>query len=74
MINSILQWAGTISLFIMYILMSFYPQLYPYDLIAGGVGGLCYFSWSLRTHNMPQVLVNLAGITVCLIGLFRVWG
>ena len=74
MINSTLQWAGTSALLTMYILMSFFPQLYPYNLVAGCCGGLLYFTWSVRVHNRPQVLVNLAGIVVTLAGLYKAWG
>ncbi len=74
MLNSLLQWAGTSALLTMYILMSFYPELHPWNLVAGMVGGMCYFTWSLRTANKPQQLVNLAGILVCVAGLLRAWG
>lgn len=74
MLNSVLQWAGTSALLCMYILMSFYPNLYPWNLVAGCVGGMCYITWSLRTRNKPQVLVNLAGIVVCVAGLFKALG
>jgi hypothetical protein len=58
----------------MYILMSFYPQLYPFNLVAGMLGGSFYLAWSLRVYNKAQVLVNLAGILVCIAGLFKAWG
>mgnify|MGYP006283679351 CR=1 FL=1 len=74
MLNSILQWAGTCALLTMYVLMSFYPQLYPWNLVAGLCGGGFYLAWSLRLKNKPQVLVNLAGITVCAAGLYKVLG
>jgi len=71
MLNSILQWAGTSCLLTMYILMSFYPNLYPANLVAGCLGGMFYFAWSFRVRNKAQVLVNLAGIVVCIAGLFK---
>lgn len=74
MLNSALQWAGTSALLCMYILMSFYPNLYPYNLVAGCIGGLCYFGWSMRTRNKAQIIVNLAGIVVTLAGLYKAWG
>ena len=73
MINTTLQWAGTSALLCMYILMSFFPNLYPYNLVAGCVGGLCYFIWSLRVRNKAQVIVNCAGILVCIAGLIKAW-
>ena len=74
MINSALQWAGTASLLTMYVLMSFYPQLHPWNLVAGMMGGAFYLTWSVRVRNKAQVLVNLAGIVVCLAGLYNAWG
>ena len=71
MLNSALQWAGTACLLTMYVLMSFYPNLYPANLVAGMCGGLLYFVWSYRVRNKAQVLVNLAGILVCVAGLIR---
>ena len=73
MLNSTLQWAGTSALITMYILMSFFPQLYPYNIVAGCVGGLCYFTWSLRTRNRAQIIVNAAGIIVCVAGLLKAY-
>ena len=72
--NQVLQWLGTTSLLTMYVLMSFYPELHPWNLVAGLMGGSFYCAWSLRVKNRPQILVNLAGITVCVAGLIRAWG
>ena len=71
MLNSALQWAGTACLLTMYVLMSFYPNLFPANLVAGMLGGGFYLVWSVRTKNKAQVLVNLAGILVCVAGLFK---
>lgn len=71
MLNNILQWAGTTALLTMYVLMSFYPNLYPANLVAGMLGGAFYLAWSIRVRNKAQVLVNLAGILVCVAGLIR---
>jgi len=74
MINQLLQWMGTTALIIMYVLMSFYPELHPWNIVAGLIGGICYFTWTLRVANRPQMIVNLAGITVCAMGILRAWG
>jgi hypothetical protein len=71
--NNILQWLGTTALMTMYVIMSFYPELYPWNLVAGMCGGLLYFAWSARTHNKPQMIVNAAGVLVCIMGLWRAW-
>ena len=71
MVNSALQWTGTSCLIVMYVLMSFYPELHPWNIVAGCLGGLCYFTWSLRTRNRAQIIVNAVGITVCIAGLVK---
>ena len=74
MLNTVLQWTGTTCLIGMYVVMSFYPNMYPVNIVLGLLGGLCYFSWSVRTYNRPQVIVNLAGILVCFAGLLKAYG
>ena len=74
MINNILQWLGTVCLISMYVVMSFYPDMFPLNIILGLAGGSFYFAWSVRTYNKPQVFVNLAGIAVCLAGLYKYYG
>jgi len=74
MINGLLQWMGTAALIAMYVVMSYFPEKYPLNILLGLIGGVCYFLWSLRVRNRPQQLVNLAGILVCLGGLFRYFG
>ena len=73
MVNHTLQWLGTTALITMYIIMSFFPELYPWNIVAGCVGGIMYFAWSFRVANKPQMIVNAAGILVCLAGLVRAW-
>lgn len=74
MLNNILQWAGTACLITMYVIMSYFPDMYPYNIVAGLCGGALYLAWSIRTSNRPQVIVNLAGILVCVGGLFKAFG
>jgi len=72
-LNDVLQWAGTVCLLTMYVLMNFYRELHPWDSVAGAGGGLCYLIWTIRVANRPQSLVNLAGITVSLAGIYTSW-
>jgi len=74
MLNNILQWAGTVCLLAMYVLMSFYPQLHPYNIVAGVAGGALYLAWTLRVRNTPQLIVNAVAITIGLAGLYKAWG
>jgi len=74
MLNNILQWAGTACLLAMYVLMSFYPELHPYNIVAGVLGGVMYLAWTLRVRNTPQLIVNGVAIAIGLAGLYKVWG
>jgi hypothetical protein len=74
MVNTTLQWLGTACLIAMYVVMSYFPEQYPLNIMLGLAGGTFYFTWSLRVKNRPQQLVNLAGILVCLGGLIRYFG
>ena len=72
--NDMLQWAGTACFIAMYSLMSFFPTLYPWNIVAGMLGSSMYLAWCIRVQNRPQTIVNLTGIAVCLAGLFKAWG
>jgi hypothetical protein len=72
--NNGLQWAGTACFMVMYTLMSFFPELHPWNIVAGTMGGSLYLIWSLRVKNKPQIITNLVGISVCLAGLIRSFG
>ena len=71
--NAVLQWLGTTALITMYVIMSFYPEAHPLNIVMGLIGGTFYLAWSFRTNNHPQIIVNSAGIIVCLMGLARAW-
>ena len=73
-IDNALQWAGTASLMGMYIVMSFFKEYHALQLIFGCLGGLMYFTWTVRVRNRPQMLVNLMGITITLAGLYKAIG
>lgn len=72
-INSALQWTGTCFILAMYVLMNFFREL-ELDAVAGLLGGLCYFAWTVRVANKPQMIVNVVAITVCAVGLYKAWG
>jgi hypothetical protein len=73
-LNNTLQWLGTVALIAMYVVMSYFPELHPLNILLGLVGGCFYLAWSTRLQNRPQQLVNLAGILVCVGGLIRYFG
>ena len=72
-VDNILQWTGTVFILLMYVLMNFFREL-QLDALAGLLGGLCYFAWTVRVANKPQMIVNVVAITVCAVGLFKVYG
>jgi uncharacterized membrane protein HdeD (DUF308 family) len=72
--NEILQWAGTTSFMGMYAVMSFFPELAPWNILAGFLGGVFYLVWSMRVRNVPQTVTNLIGVGICAAGLYRFWG
>jgi hypothetical protein len=54
--------------------MSFAPELHPYQILFGAIGGGFYLAWSFRVANKPQAVTNIIGLSICLIGLYKVWG
>lgn len=70
--NDIIQWAGTVCFMAMYTLMSL--NMYPWNILAGLLGGSFYMLWSIRVANKPQMLTNLVGITICIVGLYNALG
>ena len=71
-IDNILQWTGTFFILAMYVLMNFFRDL-QLDALAGLLGGLCYLAWTIRVANKPQMMVNVVAITVCAVGLFKMY-
>jgi hypothetical protein len=70
--NDIIQWAGTVCFMAMYTLMSL--NMYPWNILAGLLGGSFYMLWAVRVANRPQMLTNLVGIAICIVGLFKYFG
>ena len=72
--NEVLQWAGTACFLTMYTVMSFFKELHTVQLIAGCLGGSLFLIWSLRVANKQQTIVNVAGVAITLVGLYRALG
>lgn len=73
-LNEVLQWAGTVCFMVMYTTMSFFKELHTLQLIAGCMGGALFLAWSLRVANKQQTIVNVVGVTITLIGLYKAVG
>lgn len=72
-LNDSLQWAGTVCLLTMYLLMSFRPDLHPWNIVAGVCGGICYLIWTVRVQNRPQMIVNGVALIIGFAGIWRAW-
>jgi hypothetical protein len=73
-LNDLLQWAGTVCFMVMYVTMSFFKELHTLQLIAGCMGGALFLVWSLRVANRQQMIVNVVGVAITLLGLYNELG
>ena len=73
-LNEVLQWAGTACFMTMYTVMSFFSELHTVQLVAGCLGGALFLVWSIRVANKQQMIVNVVGVAITLVGLYRVFG
>ena len=73
MFNQALQWAGTAFVLTMYVIMSYFPELHPWNVVAGLGGAVCFFAWTVRVRNYPQMVINVAAAVVCISGLIKTW-
>ena len=70
----IIQWLGTAFVLSMYTLMNLFPELTPWNLVMGLGGSVCYFVWTIRVRNYPQMVINVVAITLCVAGLLKHFG
>jgi len=73
-IDEVLQWAGTACFLVMYTTMSFFKELHILQLAAGCMGGALFLVWSLRVANKQQTIVNVVGVAITVVGLYRAVG
>jgi len=73
-VNEAIQWAGTACFMAMYVLMSFFKELHPWNIVAGAVGSSLYLAWAYRVANKPQVITNVVGLSIMVVGLFHTLG
>ena len=72
--NEVLQWAGTACFMVMYTTMSFFKEFHIVQLTAGCLGGALFLVWSLRVANKQQTIVNVTGVAITLVGLYKALG
>ena len=73
-LDELIQWVGTAFILVMYALMNFFPQYYPWNIVAGLGGAICFFAWAFRVANKQQMIINAVAIALCVLGLYRIWG
>jgi hypothetical protein len=73
-LDEMLQWAGTACFMIMYTTMSFFKEEHLLQLTAGCMGGALFLVWSIRVANKQQTIVNVTGVSITLIGLYKALG
>ena len=73
-LNDMLQWAGTACFMVMYTTMSFFKELHVLQLCAGCLGGALFLVWSYRVANKQQMIVNIVGVAITLVGLYNALG
>ncbi len=73
-LNNIVQWLGTAFILMMYAVMNLFPQHTAIVQLMGLLGAICFFTWTVRVKNYPQMTINAVAITLCVAGLLRHFG
>jgi len=68
--NDLLQWTGAPLVIAGHSLNAIGPTVYPWNIIVFFWGTACFLTWSIRTKNKPQTLVNLISLTIGSIGIY----
>ena len=74
LVNELIQWVGTAFILVMYALMNFFPEYYPWNIVMGLGGAICFFAWAYRVANKQQMIINGVAIALCVVGLYKVLG
>ena len=62
---------GTVFVLAMYAVMNLFPEHIVYIQLCGLLGAICFFTWTVRVKNYPQMTINAVAITLCVAGLAR---
>jgi hypothetical protein len=73
-LNEIIQWTGTAFILMMYLVMNLFPQLILFIQAFGLAGAICFFAWTVRVKNYPQMTINAVAMTLCVVGLLKHFG
>jgi hypothetical protein len=69
--NDVLQWIGAPLIIAGHSLNAIGPSVYPWNIVTFFFGTTMFFTWSIRTKNRPQMLVNAISLTIGSIGIFN---
>ena len=69
--NDLLQWTGAPLVIAGHSLNAIGPSVYPWIIVVFFFGTACFFTWSIRTGNKPQTLVNFISLTIGSFGIFK---
>ncbi len=69
--NDILQWTGAPLVIGGHTLNAIGPSVYPWNIVVFLFGTSCFLTWSIRTRNKPQTLVNFISISIGTFGIFK---
>jgi len=71
-LNDMLQWLGAVFIIAGHVLNAMGAD--GYNILAFTLGTVAFMAWAIRVANKPQTLVNVVAMSVCAVGLFRVYG
>jgi len=71
-IDEALQWAGAVFIIAGHVFNAL-GNMDPWNIVAFLLGTIAFLTWTIRTRNRPQFVVNAVAISTCLLGLFRAW-
>ncbi len=70
-VNDVLQWTGAPLVVAGHALNAIGPSMYPWNIVVFFFGTACFLTWSIRTKNKPQTLVNFISISIGLSGIIK---
>jgi hypothetical protein len=75
-LNDALQWAGAAFIIAGHVLNAAGNSVHndTWNIVAFGLGTICFFAWTVRVANKPQMLVNVVALVTCAVGLLKAFG
>jgi hypothetical protein len=70
-LNAVFQWSGAVCFITMHLFNALGPNFYPYNIFCGAVGSVLFLCWSVLAKNKPQFVINVVGLAVCIVGIYK---